>query len=241
MTIGKKIEANLAGKTYVVGDVHGCLRTFRSLLEEKMDFAKRDYLFLLGDYIDKGAESKGVLDYLLELKRKGYQIFPLRGNHEEDLLNYVNRSSPKSLLRYMKLNKTEDLLDEQGKLQAKYLRFLEKMPYYYELPNHLLVHAGFNLHIEQPFEDTKAMLWSHHTYNDFVRTNKKVIIHGHHAVPLEVIQRRISENSTVIPLDNGCVYARRKLKDIPDGYLGHLCGLCIETYQLFVQPNIEGI
>ncbi len=239
MSIGKKIAPNPSGNTYVVGDVHGCLRTFRKLLEDKINLTKKDYLFLLGDYIDKGLESKGVLDYLIDLKCKSYQVFPLRGNHEEDLLVYAQKDSQKNFHRYMQLNKTENMLDEQGKLQAKYSRFFEKMPYFYELPTHLLVHAGFNFQATKPFEDKKAMVMAVHTSNDLLQTEGKTIIHGHHAVPLEVIQKRINDKATLIPLDNGCVYAHRRIKDIPDGYLGNLCALRLEDYALFVQPNIE--
>jgi serine/threonine protein phosphatase 1 len=239
MIISKKIMQNTMGKSYVVGDVHGCVRTLRKLVTEKLQLTKKDYLFLLGDYIDKGLDSKGVLDFIIELKTNGYQVFPLRGNHEEEVLQLSKKENNKVFLRYMKLNKTENLLDDQGQLQVQYSRLFEKMPYYYELPQYLLVHAGFNFKIAKPFDDIRAMLWSNTPENNDSLTNGKIIIHGHQPVPLEVIKRRISEKSNLIPLDNGCVYAQRKSIDIPSSYLGNLCAFCLETHTLFVQENVE--
>ena len=48
-------------------------------------YAKNDQLFLLGDYIDRGQDSKGVIDYIIELQKE-FQVFPIRGNHEENIL-----------------------------------------------------------------------------------------------------------------------------------------------------------
>jgi serine/threonine protein phosphatase 1 len=239
MNIGKKITQNMLGNTYVVGDVHGCVRTFRKLVEDKLQLQKKDYLFLLGDYIDKGFDSRGVLDFIIDLKINSYQVFPLRGNHEEEVLALSKKENERIFHRYMKLNKTENLLDERGKLQAKYVKLFEKMMYYYELPKHLLVHAGFNFRSLTPFEDKKAMLFTNYPENNIQFTQGKTIIYGHQPVPLEVIKRKIAENSNLIPLDNGCVYAQRKSIDIPASYLGGLCAMNLDTNQLFVQENIE--
>ncbi|MFY7787091.1 MAG: metallophosphoesterase family protein [Thermoflexibacteraceae bacterium] len=237
MTIGKTLSYSAGGLSYVVADVHGCVKTLQHLLEKRLLFSKKDQLFLLGDYINKGKDSKGVLDYLIELKRKGFLVFPLRGNHEEELLNRMPHFY--AFQKYIRANSLENLLDEQGKLAAKYLRFLEKLPYYYELPQHLLVHAGFNFEISNPYEDTKAMLWIRQPVNGYAQYTEKTIIHGHQPVPLEVIQRSLATKSKVIPLDNGCVYAHRKMLDIPEGYLGRLCALCLENHELYVQENID--
>ena len=78
-----------------ISDIHGCIRTFRYLLEEKIRLQPEDHLFLLGDFIDRGPNSKGVIDYILELQQSGYQLTCLLGNHEEMLL----RSFTESLMR----------------------------------------------------------------------------------------------------------------------------------------------
>ena len=70
---------------YVISDIHGCIRTFEALLK-MLHFSISDELYLLGDYIDRGPDSKSVLDLILSMRNKGYKIAALRGNHEELLL-----------------------------------------------------------------------------------------------------------------------------------------------------------
>jgi hypothetical protein len=48
---------------YVVGDIHGCRRTLQVMVEDGLCLGPEDVLYLLGDYIDRGSDSKGVLDY----------------------------------------------------------------------------------------------------------------------------------------------------------------------------------
>src|SRR5438876_897645 len=74
-------------RNFVISDIHGCLKTFRYLLEDIIHYTKSDTLYLLGDYIDRGPDSKGVIDYILSLKERGYRIYPLKGNHEQLLLD----------------------------------------------------------------------------------------------------------------------------------------------------------
>ena len=81
------------GKRYSISDIHGCFNTFRHLVEEGIKLTKSDQLFLLGDYVDRGPYSQEVLDYIMHLMDRGYHIFPLRGNHENDLLDYVKGES----------------------------------------------------------------------------------------------------------------------------------------------------
>ena len=74
----------------VIGDVHGCRETLKGLLEKKMKISREDRLFFLGDYIDRGPDSKGVLDYLIDLKENGYSTVFIRGNHEEMLIESLS-------------------------------------------------------------------------------------------------------------------------------------------------------
>ena len=77
------------GNRYVISDIHGCFITFKQLVEEVIKLNKSDQLCLLGDYVDRGPSTQAVLDYIIELIELGYNIFPLRGNHENDLLEYA--------------------------------------------------------------------------------------------------------------------------------------------------------
>jgi hypothetical protein len=63
-----------------IGDVHGCVKTLKALWEKLEPYEDYIHLFV-GDYIDRGPDSKGVIDFLMDVRRKRKTIF-LRGNHE---------------------------------------------------------------------------------------------------------------------------------------------------------------
>ncbi len=75
-------------RTIVIGDIHGELNLLRALIT-KLQPQADDVLIFVGDYIDRGPDSKGVIDFLLELKHIHSCVF-LRGNHEEMLLSSFN-------------------------------------------------------------------------------------------------------------------------------------------------------
>ena len=76
-------------RRFVVADIHGCAATFTELLAQ-LDVQRCDTLYLRGDYIDRGPHSKGVLDQILALLADGYALCPLRGNHEQLLLDALD-------------------------------------------------------------------------------------------------------------------------------------------------------
>ncbi|PTM09363.1 MAG: serine/threonine protein phosphatase, partial [Bacteroidetes bacterium] len=69
----------------MIGDIHGCSRSLRSLWEKLEPYKDRLHIFV-GDYIDRGEDSKGVVEFLLSVRDQRTCVF-LRGNHEEMLLN----------------------------------------------------------------------------------------------------------------------------------------------------------
>ncbi len=73
-------------RLFAIGDVHGCLHELKNLVEQKLKLRTDDKLVLLGDYIDRGPDSKGVIDYIMTLQKKGFDVVPLKGNHELMLL-----------------------------------------------------------------------------------------------------------------------------------------------------------
>ncbi|MCB0320807.1 MAG: serine/threonine protein phosphatase, partial [Bdellovibrionales bacterium] len=88
------LEVSLAGRrTFVVGDIHGCLAELVVLLDEldgKSELRPGDLLIFIGDYIDRGPDSKGVVEHLMERASKAeYEVVFLRGNHEEMLLSFL--------------------------------------------------------------------------------------------------------------------------------------------------------
>lgn len=232
-----KIDPPENGRRFVVGDIHGCYETFHALVNKKIKLTKKDHLYLLGDYINKGPKSKKTLNYILKLIEDGYQVFPLRGNHEDELLDAAKRKKP-NLLKWT-VRKSPDLLKKNGEVRKKHIDFIASLPYYYELPGFFLVHGGFNFEALNPLKDTNAMLWKRMSEKDVKYIGRKIIvINGHQPLPLDTIRSRVFRRAKIIGLDNGVCYTK-KTKNREYVRMGNLCALNIDTFKLTVQPNIE--
>jgi serine/threonine protein phosphatase 1 len=231
------------GRRLVIGDIHGCNQTLQQLLGEKIKISREDQLYFLGDYIDRGPDSKGVLDYLIHLKEQGFKLIFIRGNHEEMLIESLSSDTyfhpwiyngGGETLKSFGLSQEEYLrLPGDGKLPEKYMEFLSHTTYYIELDKCFIVHAGFNFQDDHPFLDMDAMIWSRNMDYDRYKAKGKPVIHGHTPTSLDSIRMTLfNPERTLINLDAGCVY-----NEYTD--MGNLVGLDIDRLQLFVQKNIE--
>ncbi len=226
-------------RQFVISDIHGCLQSLKALIA-KIGLTFEDELYFLGDYIDKGKDSAGVIDFILQLKAENYHIFTLRGNHEENTLYALENYNPKTFTHFVKtLNKSGNLLGKNGRLIEKYRLFMQELPYFFELENFWLVHAGFNIkNPEKCFTDTISMLEKREVQYDETLFKGKTIIHGHQIYYLERITNAISQRNKIIPLDNGCVYTKKhKIYDVSK--IGQLACLQLDNWELTLQPNID--
>ncbi|OJJ22627.1 hypothetical protein BKI52_06890 [marine bacterium AO1-C] len=224
----------------VVPDIHGCCKTLQELLKQKVKLQANDQLFLLGDYIGRGPDSRGVIEYILDLQAQGYEVYPLRGNHEQALLDKANKysASGKRFMSYIAREKIFDLLDEQQRLDKRYWRFFDELSHFYELDKYLLVHAGFNFDQFNPFLDKQAMLWTRHYEPNEKFLRGKQIVQGHMPTSMKKIMRSIKDKAPRLILDNGCVFLS-KLNNREQGKLGHLLCMDLDTQKVFIQRNID--
>jgi serine/threonine protein phosphatase 1 len=230
-------------RRFAIGDVHGCLKTFTRLVEDGIKLTRNDTLYAVGDFIDRGPDSKGVLDYIAELMKKGFRIRPVRGNHEEMLLESL--TDPGYIMSWM-FNGAEPTLQSFGlnpgelltsdtvhEIPKKYVSLIEKLPYYIELDDYLIVHAGFNFYMDDPFADNHKMIWSRETMYDPVKARFRRIIHGHTPISVDEIRSSLKDpGNGLINIDAGCVYT-----SYPD--LGNLVAIDMDTRKLFIQKNID--
>lgn len=215
-------------RLFAIGDVHGCFDNLKLLIEKRLLLNKADKLVLLGDYIDRGPQSKAVVDYLLNLKSAGFDVIALRGNHEALLLDaYTDeRNLPKWLQNGGHATLQSFEVDSPRQLSPHYLDFFQKLPYYYAQAGYLFVHAGFNDKILNPFSDTTAMLWSsqksyqHHLFAD------KTIVHGHKPLTVSQCAKQLSGQIQVINIDTACVIKGKS------GY-GQLTAIELHSKQLY--------
>lgn len=228
---------------WVIGDIHGCIKTLRHLVEEEISPSSEDVLFFLGDLVDRGVNSKGVVDYILSLRDQSLDLRVIRGNHEVMLLGAGTSEERFELWMrnggYTTLSDFRIRVDSFSgpeaarKIPMEYIDFFNKLPWYLETEGFFLVHAGLNPVSRDPLDDTDAMVWSREEeYPEDLLKGRK-LIHGHTPVPAESILLRIADpRSRIINLDGGCVY-----RGFPG--LGHLVALNLETGELKSVPNKE--
>ncbi len=236
-------------RTWVIPDIHGCLLTLRTLAEDLIEIRKEDELIFLGDVIDRGPASKGVIDYIMKLENSGIKTTVLKGNHEDYMAKVFRDEQSKSGLRKMLGIKSVSYKDwllyggdttmqsfdafNVNAIPESYIKWIESLKYYMQWKDFLIVHAGFNFDKEDIFSDTQAMMWIREYKIDREKLGNRKIIHGHVPVTLDFITQSISSSSFgFIDLDNG-VY----MNDKP-GY-GNLLALELNTMELLVQPNLD--
>ncbi len=235
-------------KQWVISDIHGCLNTLRALVETHIVPTKDDTLIFLGDYIDRGPYSMGVLDYVMQLQQQGYKVVALKGNHEDFMVKaYLDDKKPKGFLFWKKKNHSKEMWLRYGGKQAMesfrvsdinlvpelYINWMAELPLYHELDKWFIVHAGLNFEIDNPYEDKKAMLWVREYKVKPEKIGNRRMVHGHVPVSLEFIHLTLqNESYPFIDLDNGCYMSNKS------GY-GNLLALELNSLTLKVQPNID--
>lgn len=221
-------------RRFAISDIHGCASTFRTLVKDVLQLTTTDKLYLLGDYINKGPDSKGTLDFIFELQQQGFDIQCLRGNHEQYLIDGLTYSWEE--IAYLNRGGTETLqsfgVDTMHEIPTHYLKFIKSLPYYVELDKHLLIHAGLNFDLEDPFRDDYSMLNIRKMDVDLQKTGGKNIIHGHVPTPIQTIADSLNFDYHHISIDAGCVYHHIHA-------LNHLAALEIDSSKLYLQKNIE--
>ncbi len=237
-------------KTWIIPDIHGCAQTLAMLLEQLIKPNKNDHLIFLGDYIDRGPDSRGVLKQIMELQKNDYKITALIGNHEDYAIKAWDEDKKKKgflgLHFKSKIQKEWEVFGGIQTLESfdayrpsdipkKYIEWMRGLDYWVELEDFFVVHAGFNFKADNPFEDKRSMLW----VRDYVVVPEKIknkrVIHGHVPVNLEFIDLSLKNNSyKFIDLDNG-VYMARKA-----GY-GNLLALEVNSMEYVAQPLIDEV
>jgi serine/threonine protein phosphatase 1 len=227
---------------WVIPDVHGHIITLKSMVEDRIALSKDDSLYFLGDYIDRGPDSRGVIDYIINLQDSGYDVNCIRGNHEDycirawedDQTRFLFRSPIEKDWRKNGGNRT---LESFGAKRPRdiskfYIDWMKNTKHFIELEDYILVHAGLNFKIDNPFEDTRSMMWIRDFRVDKNKIAGKKVIHGHVPVEMTLIDLFRNNNYDFISLDNGIYYTNK------DGF-GNLLAFNLDTKEIIIQPNID--
>jgi serine/threonine protein phosphatase 1 len=149
-------------RTIAIGDVHGCSRALEALLAA-IGPRPDDVIVTLGDYVNRGPDSRGVLERLIVLERQ-CNLVPLLGNHDQYLLaaiagesgvvfDWLDMGGVATLASYGAQRVTEaDLV----RIPPEHVAFLERCRDYHETDTHIFVHAQYDS--DMPMEDQPVYL-----------------------------------------------------------------------------------
>ncbi len=221
-------------------DIHGCRQSLEALLDQ-LALTTADELYFLGDYIDRGPDSKGVIDTIFFLKEKGHTVRCLMGNHEDALLI---ASKDRSFFY--------DWYDGWGGRQAlesfgvhdatsvpmQYMDFFKKLEYCIEVDGFILVHAGLDFRFRNPLSPDINMLYLRDWYEtiDFGWLGDRIIVHGHTPISKDKIETmaRNLKYRQVLNIDGGCFAPHLPGK-------GHLCAFDMTNRELYFQKNLDDV
>ena len=193
---------------FAIGDVHGCAEELRALIQ-KLPLKRDSLVVFLGDYIDRGPDSRGVVDTILDLQQY-CKVICLLGNHELMLREFLDGSDSRRVARFIYNGGSATLAsyaDHDGVfvMPQEHREFYDSLPYHHIQGDHCFVHAGIPTTVEDidVAIHGEEMVWMRHRPGTPEPNYSKIVVHGHSAIPEPDIQARR------INLDTACVYGRR--------------------------------
>ena len=215
-----------------LGDIHGCLRPLKKLIKQ-IDPETDDQLVFLGDMIDRGEQSKEVINYLIGLSSR-YSCHFIMGNHELMYLDYLEN---RNIERWLNNGGRATLASYQSvdgwEFPEKHLLFLRNCRFSIETENYFFTHGGLdpelslkdNLRYYKPEE----FCWQRvHLQSSFLERNsykwEKTLVCAHTTLPLPVNLEKL------IAIDTGCVYTEKP-------HLGWLTAVILPERRMFQVEN----
>ena len=214
---------------FAIGDIHGCLTELtilhkKILSHEKFD-VKNDLIIYLGDYIDRGKNSKDIINQILKLKKKEIKIVNLMGNHDEFMINFLFnkknniknwlnfgldqtiRSYGIEVVDFIKDGFGDDIIDNLRnilleKMGEEHTNFFKNLELSFASEKYLFVHAGIDPKKKLENQSKQDFLWSRSSefFNKDFKTDK-IIVHGH-TPELDIVSHPYRIN-----IDTGCYFS----------------------------------
>lgn len=183
-----------------IGDIHGCLDQLRNLLAIIDWKPEEDTLVFIGDYIDRGPDSAGVIEHILGLRQWSDKIICLLGNHEQMFLDFMEGRNTDLFIHNGGAATLESYGGWEAGLPTAHFEFLKSLPYYYETPDYIFVHAGLRDGAPLAEQDPHDLIWirQEFIYSDF--DHGKTVVFGHTPVSRPLIR------PNKIGIDTGAVY-----------------------------------
>ncbi|MDR3422194.1 MAG: metallophosphoesterase family protein [Xanthobacteraceae bacterium] len=170
--------------TYAIGDIHGSLRMLRALIARCRQHAGgRPMTFVfLGDYIDRGPDSAGVVRAVMDLQSEmPDRVVALKGNHEAMALDVIDGTAPADF--WLTQGGAETLrsygADSAGKLPEDLVRWLRSLRLYYDDGRRFFVHAGIDPKQPLDAQSKHDLIWIREPFLSDGRDHGRLIVHGH--------------------------------------------------------------
>lgn len=198
---------------YAIGDVHGRLDLLSRLLDKIEADARETSLkplaVFLGDYVDRGPESRGVLDALISGRPRGFELRFLKGNHEQAMLAFMD--NPPANRPWLELGGLQTIVsyglpaalpsagddalaDIAGALRralpASHLAFLKGLERYAIYGDYLFAHAGVDPAKPLQSQTDTDLFWIRKRFLDAQGCYSHCVVHGHTPQPLAYIDER---------------------------------------------------
>ncbi|ESW70236.1 metallophosphatase [Mesorhizobium sp. LSJC268A00] len=207
-------------RLYAIGDVHGRLDLLAAMhrrIESELEYKPTsDWRVIhLGDYVDRGPESKGVIDFLIEAQKRDPRHLMLAGNHDIGFLDFLDEPDPEGLfIRYGGVQTAQsygvDLAGHAswfGKAEAlrrghqalvnavpqAHVDFLRSLQLSLISGDFFLCHAGVRPDVPLASQSPQDLVWIRDVFHNHPGLYPKVIVHGHTPVPqAEVMPNRVN-------------------------------------------------
>lgn len=208
-------------KIFAIGDIHGCLSHLERLISVLDIRSNKDRLVFIGDYIDRGPDSKGVVDFILNLKDTFRKVTCLLGNHEQMLLNYLHGRDVELFLS----NGGASTLASYGfqtfrennssHVSDCHLQFYHSLLPFCEIDDYVFVHAGLRPGIPLAEQIPDDLLQIRHEFIKSRYDFGRKVVFGHTPFPAPLFE------FNKIGIDTGATYG------------GHLTCLELPSMQIY--------
>jgi serine/threonine protein phosphatase 1 len=197
-------------RVYAVGDIHGCLRQLDQLLEmiakDAQGAPAKCLAVFLGDYVDRGPDSKGVIDRLLSHPLPQFEVHYIRGNHEQSLLDFLadpniyrfwkGYGAQETLMSYgvipPRFDHDDALLETQRRLEValpkEHLAFLQELPLSFSIGGYFFAHAGARPGLALGEQVAKDLMWVREEFIESDYDFGKMVVHGHTPTDAPVVR-----------------------------------------------------
>jgi serine/threonine protein phosphatase 1 len=188
-------------RLYAIGDVHGRLDLLRAMHAEIRAELMRDRpddwrIVHLGDYVDRGPDSAGVIAFLMERIAEDGRVVALAGNHDMALLDFLREGDRTQMFRRFGGNDTARSYGthvdfatassaEAGRMALaaaippSHLDFLRGLPRSAEFGDFFFCHAGIRPGVPLDRQDPQDLIWIRDAFLNFPGLHPKVVVHGH--------------------------------------------------------------